>query len=79
MKVKPYCRALEDNSGFIIAEPIVRKTSFNTQVNHDAPSEFICQKWERVLGVGDSPSEAFVDYIRAKVGMDSRLRNAPSN
>ena len=56
MKVKPYCRALEDNSGFIIAEPIVRKTSFNTQVNHDAPSEFICQKWERVLGVGDSPS-----------------------
>lgn len=65
MKVVPYCRALEDNSGFIVALPIIRKTSFYMRVFHGAPAEFICDKWERVLGLGSTPEEAWADYSRA--------------
>lgn len=61
MKAVPYCRALEDNSGFVVVQPIIRQTSFSMRVDHGAPAEFICDKWERVLGLGSTPKAAWAD------------------
>jgi hypothetical protein len=57
VEATPYCRALEDNSGFIVAQPIIRKTSPYVE----GPREFICPKWERVLGLGNTPKQAWAD------------------
>ena len=59
-KKSVYCRKLEDDSGFIVAQPIVRQTSFHVV----GPREFICDKWEKVAGLGRTRKEAQEDYKR---------------
>ena len=61
-----YCRKLEDNSGFVVVQTILRETSFYMQVHHGAPRYAVCQKWENVLGLGSSRDTAWSDYRKRK-------------
>ncbi len=62
LRGKPYCRRLEDRSGYVVVAPKIKETSLYMQVNHNASPTFVDPKWEIVLGLGSSPRAAWKDF-----------------
>ena len=61
----PYCRRLEDGSGFVVVKPIIKYGTFHASI----PYFPYVDKWEIVLGLGKTKAKAIADACLRKEGV----------